>query len=79
MTENLSANFSGRNVGEQDSCRNDSEWRLATGEWRVANSEWQVVLEGSAPALPRNFNIGGSGSRPTEKNEKALPFQSSEI
>jgi len=30
-------------------------------------SEWQVVLEGSAPALPKIRHIGGSGSCPTEE------------
>jgi hypothetical protein len=34
----------------------NSEWRVANGEWRMVSSEWRTVfLEGSAPALPKNF------------------------
>jgi hypothetical protein len=35
---------------------------MATGDWRMekrqrmASSEWRIVLEGSAPALPKNFS-----------------------
>jgi len=34
----------------------NSEWRVANGEWRMVSGEWRTVfLEGSAPALPKNF------------------------
>ena len=60
-------------LGGRGSCRAEtaasSEWRVANsgtaanGEWRVADSEWRMAngffLEGSAPALPKNFGTSG--------------------